>query len=114
VSALEARDLCAERSKSSIRQVSAAAESLEIDGSIIRHHAASQIPHFLHAHSSATAVKQFQATAADDKKLKSTLQKLSARDIPTIEEVNLFHKDGHVIHFVNPKVRRERHSSNAN
>lgn len=46
-----------------------------------------------------------KATAADDKKLKSTLQKLSARDIPAIEEVNLFHKDGHVIHFVNPKVR---------
>ena len=46
-----------------------------------------------------------KATAADDKKLKSTLQKLSARDIPAIEEVNLFHKDGHVIHFVNPKVQ---------
>jgi nascent polypeptide-associated complex subunit beta len=46
-----------------------------------------------------------KATAADDKKLKSTLQKLGARDIPAIEEVNLFHKDGHVIHFVNPKVQ---------
>lgn len=46
-----------------------------------------------------------KASAADDKKLKSTLQKLSARDIPAIEEVNLFHKDGHVIHFVNPKVQ---------
>jgi nascent polypeptide-associated complex subunit beta len=46
-----------------------------------------------------------KATAADDKKLKSTLQKLSARDIPSIEEVNLFHKDGHVIHFNNPKVQ---------
>jgi len=46
-----------------------------------------------------------KATAADDKKLKSTLQKLAARDIPAIEEVNLFHKDGHVIHFVNPKVQ---------
>jgi nascent polypeptide-associated complex subunit beta len=46
-----------------------------------------------------------KATAADDKKLKSALQKLGARDIPSIEEVNLFHKDGHVIHFVNPKVQ---------
>jgi len=46
-----------------------------------------------------------RASAADDKKLKSTLSKLSARDIPAIEEVNLFHKDGHVIHFVNPKVQ---------
>jgi len=46
-----------------------------------------------------------KATAADDKKLKSTLQKLGARDIPAIEEVNLFHKDGHVIHFVRPKVQ---------
>jgi nascent polypeptide-associated complex subunit beta len=48
---------------------------------------------------------EHKATAADDKKLKSTLAKLSARDIPAIEEVNLFHKDGHVIHFVNPKVQ---------
>jgi nascent polypeptide-associated complex subunit beta len=41
----------------------------------------------------------------DDKRLKSTLNKLSVRDIPAIEEVNLFKDDGHVIHFVNPKVQ---------
>jgi len=41
----------------------------------------------------------------DDKRLKSTLSKLSVRDIPAIEEVNLFKDDGHVIHFVNPKVQ---------
>ena len=35
----------------------------------------------------------------------SRVQKLGVRDIPAIEEVNLFHKDGHVIHFVNPKVQ---------
>lgn len=39
----------------------------------------------------------------DDKRLKSTLQKLNCRDIPAIEEVNLFRKDGQVIHFSNPK-----------
>jgi len=41
----------------------------------------------------------------DDKRLKATLNKLSVRDIPAIEEVNLFRDDGHVIHFVNPKVQ---------
>ena len=42
---------------------------------------------------------------ADDKRLKNTLNKLSVRDIPAIEEVNLFKDDGHVIHFANPKVQ---------
>jgi len=41
----------------------------------------------------------------DDKKLKATLNKLAVRDIPAIEEVNLFKDDGHVIHFVQPKVQ---------
>ena len=40
----------------------------------------------------------------DDKRLKATLNKLSVRDIPAIEEVNLFKDDGSVIHFVNPKA----------
>src|ERR1700730_5320886 len=42
---------------------------------------------------------------ADDKRLKSTLAKLNVRDIPAIEEVNLFKDDGNGIHFVNPKVQ---------
>jgi nascent polypeptide-associated complex subunit beta len=41
----------------------------------------------------------------DDKRLKATLNKLSVRDIPAIEEVNLFRDDGQVVHFVNPKVQ---------
>jgi nascent polypeptide-associated complex subunit beta len=41
----------------------------------------------------------------DDKRLKTTLNKLNVRDIPAIEEVNLFKNDGHVIHFANPKVQ---------
>ena len=41
----------------------------------------------------------------DDKRLKATLNKLNVRDIPAIEEVNLFKNDGHVIHFNNPKVQ---------
>merc|ERR1711966_52855 len=41
---------------------------------------------------------------SDDKRLKSVLNKLNVRDIPAIEEVNLFQDDGHVIHFSNPKV----------
>jgi len=42
---------------------------------------------------------------ADDKRLKTTLAKLNVRDIPGIEEVNLFKDDGYVIHFSNPKVQ---------
>jgi nascent polypeptide-associated complex subunit beta len=41
----------------------------------------------------------------DDKRLKATLSKLNVRDIPAIEEVNLFKDDGHVIHFAAPKVQ---------
>lgn len=46
-----------------------------------------------------------KAAVQDDKKLKSALNRLNARDIPAIEEVNLFKEDGTVIHFVNPKVQ---------
>jgi len=41
----------------------------------------------------------------DDKRLKNTLNKLNVRDIPAIEEVNLFKEDGNVIHFASPKVQ---------
>merc|ERR1712063_220902 len=41
----------------------------------------------------------------DDKRLKSTLNRLNVRDIPAIEEVNLFKDDGTVIHFASPKVQ---------
>jgi len=46
-----------------------------------------------------------KAAIHDDKRLKSTLNRLNVRDIPAIEEVNLFKEDGQVIHFVNPKVQ---------
>lgn len=46
-----------------------------------------------------------KAATHDDKRLKSTLQKLAVRDIPAIEEVNLFKENSEVIHFVNPKVQ---------
>lgn len=39
----------------------------------------------------------------DDKRLKAQLQRIGVRDIPAIEEVNLFKDDGNVIHFKNPK-----------
>lgn len=41
----------------------------------------------------------------DDRKLKATLSKLQVRDIPAIEEVNMFKDDGNVIHFNQPKVQ---------
>jgi len=41
----------------------------------------------------------------DDKKLQSSLKKLSVNTIPGIEEVNMIKDDGSVIHFNNPKVQ---------
>jgi len=41
----------------------------------------------------------------DDKKLQSSLKKLSVNNIPGIEEVNMIKDDGSVIHFNNPKVQ---------
>ncbi|XP_053619435.1 transcription factor BTF3 homolog 4 [Plodia interpunctella] len=50
--------------------------------------------------------KVVHATAAtDDKKLQSSLKKLSVNTIPGIEEVNMIKDDGTVIHFNNPKAQ---------
>ncbi|XP_067007793.1 transcription factor BTF3 homolog 4 [Anabrus simplex] len=50
--------------------------------------------------------KVVHATAAtDDKKLQSSLKKLSVNTIPGIEEVNMIKDDGTVIHFNNPKTQ---------
>ncbi|KAL1494601.1 hypothetical protein ABEB36_010173 [Hypothenemus hampei] len=43
--------------------------------------------------------------ATDDKKLQSSLKKLSVNTIPGIEEVNMIKDDGSVIHFNNPKTQ---------
>ncbi|XP_061399237.1 transcription factor BTF3 homolog 4 [Musca vetustissima] len=43
--------------------------------------------------------------ATDDKKLNSSLKKLSVNTIPGIEEVNIIKNDGTVIHFNNPKAQ---------
>ncbi|KAK0414530.1 hypothetical protein QR680_011480 [Steinernema hermaphroditum] len=44
-------------------------------------------------------------SASDDKKITTTLKKLNVTNIPGIEEVNLIHDDGTVLHFNNPKVQ---------
>ncbi|XP_018495281.1 transcription factor BTF3 homolog 4 [Galendromus occidentalis] len=41
----------------------------------------------------------------DEKKLQSSLKKLTVSNIPGIEEVNMIKEDGTVIHFNNPKVQ---------
>merc|ERR1712156_514009 len=46
-----------------------------------------------------------RTATTDDKKLQSSLKKLSVNPIPGIEEVNMIKEDGHVIHFNNPKVQ---------
>ena len=45
-----------------------------------------------------------RTATTDDKKLQSSLKKLSVNNIPGIEEVNMIKDDGSVIHFNNPKV----------
>jgi len=46
-----------------------------------------------------------RTATTDDKKLQSTLKRLSVNSIPGIEEVNMIKDDGTVIHFNNPKVQ---------
>merc|ERR1712079_554059 len=46
-----------------------------------------------------------RTATTDDKKLQSSLKKLSVNNIPGIEEVNMMKDDGSVIHFNNPKVQ---------
>jgi nascent polypeptide-associated complex subunit beta len=46
-----------------------------------------------------------RTATTDDKKLQSSLKKLSVNSIPGIEEVNMIKDDGTVIHFNNPKVQ---------
>merc|ERR1711997_615665 len=46
-----------------------------------------------------------RTATTDDKKLQSSLKKLSVNNIPGIEEVNMTKDDGTVIHFNNPKVQ---------
>ncbi|KAI2811351.1 hypothetical protein RDWZM_003814 [Blomia tropicalis] len=46
-----------------------------------------------------------RTATTDDKKLQSSLKKLTVNSIPGIEEVNMFKDDGSVIHFNNPKVQ---------
>ena len=52
-----------------------------------------------------------RTATTDDKKLQSSLKKLSVNNIPGIEEVNMIKDDGSVIHFNNPKVCFYRNSS---
>merc|ERR1712062_420766 len=44
-------------------------------------------------------------TTIDDKKLQSSLKKVSANIISNVEEVNMMKDDGSVIHFTNPRVQ---------
>jgi nascent polypeptide-associated complex subunit beta len=46
-----------------------------------------------------------RTATTDDKKLQSSLKRLSVNSIPGIEEVNMIKDDGTVIHFNNPKVQ---------
>jgi nascent polypeptide-associated complex subunit beta len=47
--------------------------------------------------------KGAKVAGGDDKKLQTALKKLNVQTIPGIEEINMFHDDGNVIHFKTPK-----------
>ncbi len=47
--------------------------------------------------------KVHKTAGADDKKLQAVLKKMNVQTIPQIEEVNMFKRDGNVIHFQAPK-----------
>ena len=49
--------------------------------------------------------KVHKTSATDNQKLQGTLKKINAQPLAAIEEVNMFRSDGHVLHFVNPKVQ---------
>merc|ERR1719498_2101977 len=48
-------------------------------------------------------------TGASDQKLNQTLRKLGTNGMPGIEEVNMFHQDGTITHFQQPKVQFSGH-----
>lgn len=52
-----------------------------------------------------TAPQPKKAVVAEDKKLKAALNRLNCKDVPGIDEVNMFKDDGNVLQFRNPKVQ---------
>merc|ERR1712137_1132689 len=50
-------------------------------------------------------------TGASDQKLNQTLRKLGTNGMPGIEEVNMFHQDGTITHFQQPKVQFSGHAN---
>ena len=43
--------------------------------------------------------------ANDEKKLSGYFKRIGAQPVPGIEEINLFHADGNVTHFANPRLQ---------
>ena len=46
-------------------------------------------------------------TATDGKKLQNTLKRLGVNSIQSTEEVNMIKDNGYVLHFTNPKGKKE-------
>ena len=49
--------------------------------------------------------KAHKLSGADDKKIQSTIKKLSAQTIASIDEVNFFMQNGSILHFTVPKIQ---------
>lgn len=47
--------------------------------------------------------KQQKQQPQDDKKLQETLKKLNVQSLPQVEEVNMFYKNGQILHFSRPQ-----------
>ncbi|KAL6043822.1 Transcription factor BTF3 4 [Balamuthia mandrillaris] len=46
-----------------------------------------------------------RAGATNDRRLQSELGRMGVNELPGIEAVDMFHEDGSVLHFTNPKVQ---------
>jgi nascent polypeptide-associated complex subunit beta len=46
-----------------------------------------------------------KVTVQDDKKLQIALKKLNVQPLTAVEEVNMFQKDGNILHFSRPSVQ---------
>lgn len=50
-------------------------------------------------------VSKTAAVATENSKMTGAMKRLNTQPIPAIDEVNMFRKDGQVLHFARPKVQ---------
>merc|ERR1712032_1689677 len=86
-------------------QASLAANTFAVTGHAENKQITEMLPGILNQLGAESLTHLKRLATTDDKKLQSSLKKLSVNNIPGIEEVNMIKDDGTVIHFNNPKVQ---------